>query len=1056
MTCFVKQKIGAGIPPRAKAAGSPARRVMKNIIRFLKNNIHILVLFSILLGQFACSPNEETPNIENKSDNAIVELPNRVARDLIVETTTDIGIPISHATFHVKKSEEYLTLEPKDISFPSAFISQMSVMLENLKGELFQYPVSIGQTWQEKGYRRVNSSVTLEKYEPIETPLGTFKKCLKHKTVLTNAKMRTQIEKALISGTRYLWFAKGVGIVKMRYEHSNGVVTIAELIDYKIEGESKDYLPTIPGTSWTYRWKNDYFNETYIEDIKVSDGRKNSTHSNVVCTLTTNVKTTDGKDKGKGSFYITKSDKHLTLRSSTIQSNDSTLDLYLNTGIPYSLRILLQNVSGGIPEKGLLLYPLTKGKTWKQTYQYLWKAQEDITIEGYESVQVADEEYSQTLKHKTIISEADTGAISTDEEQLLLNNVLINGTRYLWFAKGIGIVKMRYEHSNGTVTDAELIEYNVPKNNEEYFPLNLGTTWTYGWKNSNHEKPLIEKIQVVRAGGGNETPLKQANYTVTVDPEKQDIMHVSCELSPQEQNINKIRLALNTDGKYIDSVHLGQTTVYRSIPSDRYVWEFESEDSYKSPLTLRYEVYIDHDTNRNKMNPEKKRVRLINEKLPYEKEDCIFFPSNMLFIVGGECDNITVEFKLPKRWHVSTPWQRIGRRGHKYSVNNLKELTQPYLLIGNHAEVVAWSGKTEVLLAIGDSLKESRDELKGVVEECISVYSDLFNGEPTLPMLFILNPYNQELGNQMKGSGRGQSISILMDRTLADSRKHKWGPFLAHEVFHIWNGQTALNNFSKKEHWFKEGVSDYYADITAYRLGYLSKREYLNRLEYASEAYLSASTEQKITNSIDRKLLYNGGSLVTAALDFEIRELTDNRKSFDHVLKQMYIIYNNTSVKYTLTDIINVVNNVAGKNFEPFFNMYVDGKDKLPLTEYLGKAGLDVQTKYNEELPTYAYVTQVIKESLGKETPVKVSAINGLGIAKHKELRKIAKEWKSGDAIELTYIETEEDNYVTKPVTLDELPVNPPTTPEIVVQITENKQMTKLQRAIFTDILSKD
>ena len=1029
---------------------------MKNIIRFLKNNIHILVVFSILLGQFACSPNDETPNIENEIDNAQVELPNRVTRDLIVETTTDIGIPVSHATFHVKKIEEYLTLEPIYISFSSALISPMSVMLENLKGKLFQYPISIGQTWQERDYRRVNSSVTLEKYEPIETPLGTFKKCIKHKTALTNAKMRTQIKKALINGTRYIWFAEGVGIVKMRYEHSNGVVTTAELIDYKIEGESKDYLPTTPGTSWTYRWKNDYFNEIYIEDIKISDENKSSNQGDVVCTLTTNVKTTDGKDMGKGSFYITKSDKHLSLRSSTIQSNDSTLDLSSNTGIPYSLRMFLQNVSGGIPEKGLLLFPLTKGKTWKQTYQYLWKAQEDIAIEDYESVQVADEEYSQTLKHKTIISEADTGAIFIDEEQLLLNNALINGTRYIWFAMGVGIVKMRYEHSNGTVTDAELIEYNIPKKNEEYFPLHLGTTWTYRWKNSNYEKPLIEKIQVVRAGGGNETPLKQANYTVRVDAEEPDIMQVSCELFPEEQSINKIRLALNTNGKYIDNVHLGQSSYYSTFPSNRTVWEFEVDESYKQPLTLRYEASIKLGANHNKENNEITEIRQIHEKLPYEKEDCFFWVSNMLFIVGGECDNISVEFKLPKRWHVSTPWQRIGRRGHKYSVNNLKELTQPYLLIGKHAEVVAWSGKTEVSLAIGDSLKESRNELKDVVEECISVYSDLFNGEPTVPILFILNPYNQELGNQMKGSGQGQSVSILMDRTLADSRKHEWGPFLAHEVFHIWNGQTALNNFSRKEHWFKEGVSDYYADITAVRLGYLSKREYLNRLKYASEAYLSASTEQKITNSIDRKLLYNGGSLVTAALDFEIRELTGNRKSFNDVLKQMYYKFNNTTERYTLQDIIKIVNNVAGKDFEPFFNMYVDGSDRLPLTEYLGKAGLDVQIKYNEKLPTYAYVTQVNKESLGQETPVKVSALNGVGIAKYKELRKIANKWKSGDKIDLTYTETGKERYVTKFVTIGELPENPRTTPEIVVQITENTQMTKLQHAIFTDILSKD
>ena len=48
---------------------------------------------------------------------------------------------------------------------------------------------------------------------------------------------------------------------------------------------------------------------------------------------------------------------------------------------------------------------------------------------------------------------------------------IINGTRYLWFSKGVGIVKMRYEHSNGVVTEAELKDYNIPGESHDYFPI---------------------------------------------------------------------------------------------------------------------------------------------------------------------------------------------------------------------------------------------------------------------------------------------------------------------------------------------------------------------------------------------------------------------------------------------------------------------------------------------------------------------------------------------------------------------------------------------------------
>ena len=132
----------------------------------------------------------------------------------------------------------------------------------------------------------------------------------------------------------------------------------------------------------------------------------------------------------------------------------------------------------------LFRFPLVIGDTWTQKGP--WAPQIQTTLVGYEKVEVAAGTFRDCLKHKTIFTNPKRETIFTNPE----------GTRYLWFAKGVGVVKMRYEHSNGVTTEAELLDYNVPRG-EEYLPLQYGNMWTYKLQNEHQEKPIIEKCEVV-------------------------------------------------------------------------------------------------------------------------------------------------------------------------------------------------------------------------------------------------------------------------------------------------------------------------------------------------------------------------------------------------------------------------------------------------------------------------------------------------------------------------------------------------------------------------------
>ena len=75
----------------------------------------------------------------------------------------------------------------------------------------------------------------------------------------------------------------------------------------------------------------------------------------------------------------------------------------------------------------------------------------------------------------------------------------VNGVRYLWFAKGVGLVKTRYEHANGITTEIELMEYRTPGKTEEYLPLQIGSTYTYKSRSSYLDETIIETWRVTES-----------------------------------------------------------------------------------------------------------------------------------------------------------------------------------------------------------------------------------------------------------------------------------------------------------------------------------------------------------------------------------------------------------------------------------------------------------------------------------------------------------------------------------------------------------------------------
>jgi beta-lactamase regulating signal transducer with metallopeptidase domain len=104
-----------------------------------------------------------------------------------------------------------------------------------------------------KGHTVVESTT-----EKVETPAGIFENCLKVKTTITGVTKKDKPSDAFLRGTRTIYFASGVGLVKLEYQHETGHRTEIVLVEYAVQNDTS-YFPLDVDNTWTYRWEDGYF-----------------------------------------------------------------------------------------------------------------------------------------------------------------------------------------------------------------------------------------------------------------------------------------------------------------------------------------------------------------------------------------------------------------------------------------------------------------------------------------------------------------------------------------------------------------------------------------------------------------------------------------------------------------------------------------------------------------------------------------------------------------------------------------------------------------------------
>ena len=182
----------------------------------------------------------------------------------------------------------------------------------------------------------------------------------------------------------------------------------------------------------------------------------------------------------------------------------------------------------------------------------------------------------------------------------------------------------------------------------------------------------------------------------------------------------------------------------------------------------------------------------------------------------------------------------------------------------------------------------------------------------------------------------------------------------AHEIFHAWNVKRLRPAEMWPYHydrpqptpllWISEGITDYYADLTEVRSGLTTPEEFYatttGKTDEVSNAPPVSLEDASLTTWVKpvdgtEDIYYAKGSIAGLLLDIMIRDASDNERSLDTVMREMYRSDYKKGAGFTNEEWWAAVSRAAGgRPFTDFYRRYVDGSAPFPYDSVLPLGGL--------------------------------------------------------------------------------------------------------------------
>jgi len=294
-----------------------------------------------------------------------------------------------------------------------------------------------------------------------------------------------------------------------------------------------------------------------------------------------------------------------------------------------------------------------------------------------------------------------------------------------------------------------------------------------------------------------------------------------------------------------------------------------------------------------------------------------------------------------------------------YKASNYHDLVDNPVFVGRFdLDSASIAGKTVryATYPAGSVAKEARatawEQLKRVIPVEVNVF-----GEAPWDSYTVM----QIADSSYQGFSGLEHASSHVDIVTTQGLGSEFLPSLyAHEIFHSWNvkrlrpADLVPYRYDRPQPttwlWMSEGITDYYADLAEMRGGVVDEAGF-----FALTAAKIGEIATTIPFALEDASLntwihprdgteysyYPKGSLAGLMLDIVIRDASENRRSLDTVMRELYETTYKKSRGFTHDDFWGAVSHAAGgQPMDEFERKYIDGRDPYPWQSMLKTAGM--------------------------------------------------------------------------------------------------------------------